>query len=89
MKLSTPPVGVTTVETGFDGRLTAGPRTEAGVAVVHTGLISEAVGAAGLPGISGGGAVACAVPVMLTPTVRAVRRDASPRIAPLAIRLSL
>ncbi|MGD0882909.1 MAG: hypothetical protein ABSB09_15195 [Acidimicrobiales bacterium] len=44
---------MTTVETGFDGRLAAGPSTLDGVVVVHTGLISEAVGAAGLPGICG------------------------------------
>ncbi len=51
MKLSTPPGGVTTVEVGLAGSEVAGPRAAAGVVVVHTGLISEAVGAAGLPAI--------------------------------------
>lgn len=53
MKLTTPAAGVTTDETGLDGRAVAGPSTEAGFVVWHTGLISEAVGAAGLPGICG------------------------------------
>ena len=59
MKLSTPPVGVTTVVTGLDGRLVdVGPRTDAGFVVVHIGEISEAEGAAGLPAICGAEAVA-------------------------------
>ena len=40
------------MDTGFDGSdVDDGPSTLAGVVVVHSGLTSEAVGAAGLPAI--------------------------------------
>ena len=66
-----------------------GPRTVEGVVVLHSCVMSEVVGAAGLPAICGGGAVACAVPLMLTPTVSAVTRVATPRITPLSAPLIL
>ncbi|HEX7443028.1 MAG TPA: hypothetical protein VF320_04015 [Acidimicrobiales bacterium] len=41
------------MDTGDGGTAVAGPSTDAGVVVVHTGLTSAAVGAGGLPGIWG------------------------------------
>ena len=52
-KLTTPPEGVVTVETGDCGNTGAGPSAVDGLVVVHTGLTSAAVGAGGLPGIWG------------------------------------
>jgi hypothetical protein len=77
-KLWTPPAGVTTVDVGLPGSVVDGPRTDDGVVVVHTGLISEAVGAAGLPGIWGAGAVAWAVVDTDNPTVADVTRATIP-----------
>ena len=56
VKSSTPPLGMTTVVVGLAGRLVAGPKTDAGVVVLHMGVISAAVGAAGLPGSCAAGA---------------------------------
>ena len=50
VKLETPPDGVTSFETGLAGTLVDGPRTVDGVVVVHTGLISDAVGCGRAPG---------------------------------------
>ncbi len=53
-KLTTPPDGVVTVDTGDVGRVVAaGPSTVAGSVVVQIGLTSAAVGAAGDPAIWG------------------------------------
>ena len=41
------------MDTGDPGRDTAGPRTDAGVVVVQTGVTSAAVGAGGPPAIWG------------------------------------
>ena len=89
VKFATPPDGVTSVETGVDGSdAVAGPSTVAGVVVVQTGLISDAVGAATLPAICGGPAVASAVPSTVAPPPR--RRGArSEPMAPARPRLPL
>ena len=78
VKLSTPPDGVTSLETGLAGTVVDGPRTVDGVVVVHTGLISDAVGAAGLPGICGDGPLAWAGLPSVTPTVSAVTTATTP-----------
>jgi hypothetical protein len=56
---------------------------------VHTGLISDAFGAAGLPDICGGRATAWAVLPMETPTASAATTAAIPRIAPRLARSSI
>ena len=56
-----------------------GPRTDDGVVVVHIGTdLAEAVGAAGLPGIWGVGAVAWAEEDTDMPTVTDVTRATIP-----------
>ena len=78
-KLTTPPVGETRVETGWVGSVVVdGPSTVAGVVVVQIGLTSAAVGAAGLPAICGGEAVAWAVPSTVAPAITAVARAMLP-----------
>jgi hypothetical protein len=56
----------------------AGPRTVAGVVVVQTGLISDADGAAGLPGIWGVGALARALVETDIPAVTVATRATIP-----------
>lgn len=74
---------------GLPGSVVAGPRVVAGLVVVHTGLISEAVGAAGLPAICGVGAVAWAEPLKLTPTVTEATRVTAPITPSRTIALAL
>jgi hypothetical protein len=81
-KLLTPPAGVTNLDTGLAGVLLDGPSTLEGVVVVHTGLISDAVGAAGLPGIWGGRATARAGFSKANPAASTMIMAATARVAP-------